>query len=186
MRGYPLALLFVACAAQAEPALTNRATDVLAQPQSDAARLAALAENDKVEVIKRSGAWSEVKTGAGQTGWVRMMHLKPAGAAGKPDGGGINPMSALSRLAGSGRTGHTATVTTGVRGLQEEDLQKARANPEEFRKLQRYTTAREAGQAFARNSRLAQTQVDYLQDGAAPAPGGDNGNDNAVPGMTGG
>jgi hypothetical protein len=184
MRCYALALLFAACAAQAEPALTNRATDVLAQPQSDAGKLASLAENDKVEVLRRSGAWSEVKTGTGQTGWVRMMHLKPASAAGKSGGASSNPANALANLLNSGRTGNNATVTTGVRGLQEEDLQRARANPEEFRKMQKYTVSRDAGLAFARHNKLNPAQVEYLQDRDRAAPA--SGSDSAMPGMTGG
>ncbi|RJG02203.1 SH3 domain-containing protein [Noviherbaspirillum sedimenti] len=184
MRAHAFALLLVACAAQAEPALSNRATDVLAQPQSDAARLAALAESDKVEVLRRSGAWSEVRTGAGKTGWVRMMHLKPASAEGKPDVAAPNPAGALAKLLGAGRSGNTATVTTGVRGLQEEDLQNARSNPVEFQKMQKYTVSTEAGQAFARRSSLAPAQIGYLEERApasAPARGGE-----MAPGMGGG
>jgi len=181
MRGYPLALLFFACAAQAEPALTNRATDVLAQPQSDAARLAALAERDKVEVLRRSGAWSEVRTGAGKTGWVRMMHLTPASAGSTPERAAPNPAGALASLLGSGRSGNTATVTTGVRGLQEEDLQNARTNPAEFQKMQKYTVTTDVGQAFARRSNLTPAQVGYLEERGAPSQTND-----MVPGMGGG
>lgn len=183
MRGYAFALMFAACAAQAEPALTNRATDVLAQPQSDAGKLASLAENDKVEVLRRSGAWSQVKTGAGQAGWVRMMHLKPVSAGAGSGGAAQGPGGALANLLGSGRSANNATVTTGVRGLQEEDLQKAQANPDEFRKMQKYAASRDAGQAFARRNKLDAAQVDYLQEQerSAPASG-----DSAMPGMTGG
>ncbi|QAU35727.1 SH3 domain-containing protein [Janthinobacterium sp. 17J80-10] len=184
MRGYGLALLLLACAAQAEPALTSRATDLMAQPQSDANKLASLAENDRVEVLRRSGAWSEVKTGAGQAGWVRMMHLKPSGAAGKPGTASSNPADALANLLGSGRRANNATVTTGVRGLTKEELQNAHANPEEFKKMQRYAVAGSAGQEFARRSKLAPTQLGYLEDAkpaAAPSPAGD-----MVPGMGGG
>lgn len=184
MKAPAFALLLFACAAQAEPALTGRATDLLAQPQSDAARRAALSENDKVEVLRRAGAWSEVRTGAGQTGWVRMMHLKPANAAGKQDNAAAGPAGALANLLGSGRKANNATVTTGVRGLQEEDLQNARANPGEFRKMQKYAVSHDAAQAFARRSKLAPVQLGYLEEGtpaAAPSPAGE-----IVPGMGGG
>lgn len=184
MRAHAFALLLVACAAQAEPALTSRATDVLAQPQSDAGKLASLAENDKVDVLRRSGAWSEVRTDAGKTGWVRMMHLKPASIGSKPAGAAPNPVGALTNLLGSGRSTNNATVTTGVRGLTKDDLQNARANPDEFRKMQRYTVASDAGQAFARRSKLASTPLGYLENAApaaAPSPVVDT-----VPGMGGG
>ena len=184
MRGFGLALALAACAAQAEPALTSRATDLLAQPQSDAGKLASLAENDRVEVLRRSGAWSEVKTGMGQAGWVRMMHLKPASAAtGKP-AASSNPAGALANLLGSGRSTNNATVTTGVRGLTKEELQSARANPEEFKKMQRNAVASSAGQEFSRRNKLAPTQLGYLDDvtpASTPSPAADT-----APGMGGG
>lgn len=172
MRGYALALMFVACVAQAEPALTNRATDVLAQPQSDANKLAPLAENDKVEVLQRSGAWSQVRTSAGQTGWVRMMHLKPASVADRSSGTAPQ-VNALAGLLGSGRTTNNATVTTGVRGLRENDLQRARPNPEEFQRMQQLAVSSNAGQAFAQRNRITSARVDYLQD-MAPANNSDS------------
>jgi hypothetical protein len=177
--------MLVACVAQAESALTNRATDVLAQPQSDAAKQASLSENDKVEVLRRSGAWSEVKTAAGKTGWVRMMHLKPVNAAGNAAGASSSPANALASLLNSGRTSNNATVTTGVKGLQAEDLQRAHANPEEFRKMQKYAMPKDAGQSFARSNKLSAAQVEYLQDRAAPASGTDSGS-SSMPGMGGG
>ncbi len=183
MKAVAFALMLAASAVQAESALTNRATDLLAQAQSDAAKITSLAENARVDVLRRSGAWSEVKTGTGLAGWVRMMHLKP------PADAGANPRSpnaaeSLANLLGSGRTSNNATVTTGVRGLQEEDLQKARSNPNEFRKMQQYAVSKGAAQAFAQRSGLAPAQVDYMEP-VSPAPaGGDSGN--AVPGLTGG
>lgn len=184
IRGYGLALALVACAAHAEPALTSRATDVMTQPQSDAGKVASLAENDRVEVLRRNGAWSEVKTAAGQSGWVRMMHLKPSGAAGKPGAASAGASDPLASLLGSGRKTNNATVTTGVRGLTKEELQSARANPEEFKKMQRYAVAGSAGQEFARRSKLTPTQLGYLEDvkpAVAPSPAND-----MVPGMGGG
>lgn len=174
MRGYALALMFVACAAQAEPALTNRATDVLVQPQSDASKLASLAKNDKVEVLQRSGAWSEVKTSAGKTGWIRMMHLVPAGSgADKPGSAAPSQVNALAGLQGSGRTSNNATVTTGVRGLRESDLQRARPNPEEFQRMQKHAVAKEAGLTFAQRNRIASARVEYLQDTEPASNSGD-------------
>ncbi|TCS33484.1 SH3 domain-containing protein [Paucimonas lemoignei] len=186
MKAYALALMLVACVVHAEPALTNRATDMLAQPLSDANKLGSLAENDRVEVLRRSGAWSEVKTGAGKTGWVRMMHLKPVNAAGSAGGGSSNPVSALANLMNSGRTSNTATVTTGVKGFQEEELRRAQANPEEFRKMQKYAASKDAGMSFARNNKLNAASVEYLQGQAATPSGNGNSNDSAIPGMTGG
>ncbi len=165
-RALMLAALLCSAAVHAEPALTIRSTDLQAQSQSDAETLATLPENTKVDVLRRRGAWSEVKTAAGQTGWVRMMALKfgdgADASAAKPAQG--NPLGALDNLLSSGRTSNTATVTTGVRGLSEEDLQNAQANPAELQKLQEYAADGATAQAFALHSELTPVQVDYLPE----------------------
>lgn len=178
MRAYALPLLLAASVVQAEPATTTRATDLMAQAQSDAAKLVSLPENTKVDIVQRRGAWSEVKAASGQQGWVRMMHLMPDGAA-APARSAAAGKGALAGLLQSGRTANTTTVTTGVRGLQEEDLQQARANPEEFRKMQKHAVAKTAAESFAQRSKLAPVGIDYLED-SAPAAGG------TVPGVIGG
>ena len=160
----------LAGAAHAEPALTGRATELQAQPQSDSATIATLAENTKVEVLARKGAWSQVKTVAGQTGWVRMLSLKVESStqAAPPS---ANPAGALGSLLSAGRTSNTGTVTTGVRGLSEEDLQNAQANPAEVEKMQKFAADRNAAQSFAQRSKLAPAKVEYLPE---PAPPGNN------------
>lgn len=164
-------LLAMGAVHAAESALTVRATELQAQAQSDATTLATLPENTRLDVLRRSGAWSEVKTAAGQTGWVRMFHLKPeAGNAAQgtaPAQGSANPLGALSNLLSSGRTANTATVTTGVRGLDEEDLQNAQPNPAELEKLQKFAVDKDAAQAFARRTKLSPVKAEYLSE---PAP----------------
>ena len=156
--------LLAAGLAHAEAALTARTTDLMAQARSDAAVVARLPENTRVEVQGRKGAWSEVNAG-GQSGWVRMTSLKPAtGAAGTA---AANPLGALNSLLSSGRTSNTATVTTGVRGLSAEDLQNAQANPDELKKMQQFAAERAAAEGFARRSKLEPVPFDELP---APAP----------------
>lgn len=162
----------LAGAAHAEPALTIRSTELQSQPQSDSATVAELAENTRVEVLGRKGAWSQVKTAAGQTGWVRMLSLKPEAAAQQaPAPASANPIGALGSLLTAGRTSNTATVTTGVRGLSEEDLQNAQANPAEVEKMQKYSTDKDSARAFAQRSKLAPVKLDYLPE---PVPAGNN------------
>lgn len=162
-----LAALLAMGTAHAEPALTSRPTDLQAQAQSDSATLASLPEQTRVEVLARKGAWTQVRVGGGQTGWVRMMNLKPEGGAQASPAASANPLGALGSLLSAGRTSNTATVTTGVRGLGEEDLQNAQANPAELEKMRRFVVDRNAAQAFAQRNNLAPAKVDYLPDPAA-------------------
>ena len=182
MKAYALALILLgAAAAHAEPALTTRATDLMAQAQADAAKVASLPENTKVDILRRVGAWSEVKTSAGQ-GWVRMLSLKPesAGAAATGSGGsGLGSM--ISGL--TGRTSNSATVTTGVKGLNKEDIANANSNPEEFKKMQKYAVSKDAGRTFAQRTKLSANSVEYLK--GSFAGGNDTNNSGSAPGMAG-
>lgn len=175
-----LAGLLAAGLAQAEPALTGCATDLMAQAQSDAAVVASLPENTRLDVLGRKGAWSEVRTAAGQNGWVRMTSLKPATSATSAANAPAlaNPLGALNKLLSSGRTSNTATVTTGVRGLSEQDLQNAQANPAELEKMQQFAVGKPAAEGFAQRSQLVPRSVDELP---APAPAPVH-NDNTVGG----
>lgn len=167
LRRTVLAALVLAGAAQAhaESALIARATDLLAQAFSDAAALVSLPAESKVEVLRRNGAWSEVKTAAGQTGWVRMTALKFGDGARRSEQP-ANALGALNNLLSAGRTSNTATVTTGVRGLDAEDLQRAQANPEELKKLEKFVADNNAAQLYARRAKLAANKLDYLPDSA--------------------
>lgn len=158
----------LAGAAWAESALTSRSTELQAQPQSDSAVISTLAENTKVEVLARKGAWSQVKTATGQTGWVRMLSLKPETSGQPAAASSSNPVGALGSLLTAGRTSNTGTVTTGVRGLSEEDLQNAQANPAEVEKMQKFSVDKNAAQSFAQRSKLSPSKVDYLPE-ATPA-----------------
>jgi len=158
-----LAGLLAAGIVQAEPALTGRATELMAQAQSDAAVVASLPENTRVEVLGRKGAWSEVRTASGQSGWLRMAMLKPTNAAAAPSSS--NAIGTLQNLLSSGRTSNTATVTTGVRGLSEKDLQNAQANPAELEKMQQFAVDRRTAAGFAQRNRLVPQSLEEL-----PAP----------------
>jgi len=158
----------LAGAAWAESALTSRSTELQSQPQSDSAVITTLTENTKVEVIARKGAWSQVKTATGQTGWVRMLSLKSEVSGQQaPAASSSNPVGALGNLLTAGRTSNTGTVTTGVRGLSEEDLQNAQANPAEVEKMQRFSVDKNAAQSFAQRSKLSPAKVDYLPEPTA-------------------
>lgn len=166
-RALLFALLLAAGSAHAQSAIVTRATELQAQAQSDAATVAMLPENAKVDVLRRSGAWSEVKTATGQTGWVRMLSLRFEGSGGSAQQPSANPLGGLSNLLSSGRNSNTATVTTGVRGLTEEELQNARANPAELQKMQKFATDKRTAQAFAQRAKLSPAAVDYLPEPAA-------------------
>lgn len=160
MRAVLLALLFPVLALAA-PATVIRAVDLKAAPATDAATLAALGEQSKVEMLETKGGWSRVRTAAGAEGWVRMLALRYAarGEAKQGDTG-------IVQLLNVARTGTSGTqVATGVRGLDPEQLKNAKPNPDELKRLRNYRASPDAAAAFAERGRLQAKQVDYPKEG---------------------
>jgi len=152
-----LALLaFIPLVAWAEPATVIRASDLKQEPASDAATVAKLAENTAVEAFERKSGWTRVKTPSGE-GWVRMLSLRFGATAAAKSGS-----SGVSQLFNVARTGSSGTqVTTGVRGLDEQQLATAQPNPAELSKLDGFAADRDAAASFAAQGKLEAQSVSY-------------------------
>lgn len=148
-------LLLVPLLCWAEPATVIRATELKQDPASDAAAVAALAENTAVEALERKGGWIRVKAG-GAEGWVRMLSLRYGAAAAKPGDTGVTQLFNVARTGASG-----TQATTGVRGLDAEQIANARPNPAELAKLGNFAADRGAAASFAEQGKLDAQTVDY-------------------------
>ena len=140
----------------AEPATVIKATELKSEPAADAATVAQLPENTAVDALERRGGWTRVKTGSAE-GWVRMLALRYGGAtAAKPGDSGITQLFSVARTGTSG-----TQVTTGVRGLDEQQLANAQPNPAELEKLRKFAVDRDAAASFAAQGKLETKSVDY-------------------------
>ncbi len=149
-------LLLLPLLAWAEPATVIRATELKKEPATDAATLSELQENTSVEVVERRGGWSRVKA-AGAEGWVKMLALR----YGTP---GRQGESGLSQIFSVARTGSSGTqVTTGVRGLDAEQIVNAQPNAAELQKMQSYAATPDAAAAFASQAKLKAVSVEEPQ-----------------------
>ena len=151
------ALLAAPASGFAEAATVIRATELKRAPATDAASAGQLAENARVDALERQGGWTRVKTPGGAEGWVRMLVLRfeGGGAARQGDSG-------IAQALNVARTGTSGTqVTTGVRGLDAEQLANAKPNPGELKKLERYSAGKDAAAAFAERGQLRAQQVNY-------------------------
>jgi hypothetical protein len=156
-----LLLLFAPALALAEPATVVRATELRQAPASDAAVVAPLAENAQVEALERKGGWTRVRAADGAEGWVRMLGLRYAGAGEAKRGD-----TGIVQLLNVARTGTSGTqVTTGVRGLDAEQLANAKPNAAELKKLQGYAVSGGAAAGFAARGKLRARKVDYPKAG---------------------
>jgi len=145
-----------------------KADNIKGEPFSDAQTVGTLAPGDKVEIIKKDGGWLQIKSARG-AGWVRMLSIR-RGDAHKASAG--SEVAGLLGLA-SGRAGTGQVVaTTGVRGLNEEDLKSARFNGKELNLAKSFLTSKQEAQAFAAKGKLVPQQVDYLPEPATAQPSG--------------
>lgn len=140
----------------AETGIVTRIDAIKVEPFRDAKKIATLSVGDKVEIIKKDGGWLQVKSPKGK-GWVHMLNIRK---------NNINKysgdMGGLLDIA-SGRAGTGSIVaTTGIRGLNEVDLQTAKYNETELDLLESYAISRAEAQVFANQGKLVTRKVDYL------------------------
>ena len=149
-------LLLLPLIAAAEPATVIREVEMKQAPATDAATLATLPENTAVDALERKGGWTRVKTSAGE-GWVRMLSLRLGGATTpKPGASGLTQAFNVARSGTSG-----TQTTTGVRGLDAEQIANAQPNPAELAKLEKFAADRDAATSFASQGKLSPTSVAY-------------------------
>lgn len=146
-------------AAAAERGSVIRAGELKATPFIDAATAARVSANQEVTVLSRKGGWVEVETG-GQTGWVRMLNVRMRAEAGNARGRGNAGGAAFLRTGSSGRT-----VTTGIKGMGEEDIRRASVDRAGLAILASLAVPSSEAVANARQSGLKEHEVPYLAAG---------------------
>jgi peptidoglycan hydrolase-like protein with peptidoglycan-binding domain len=146
-----------------------------------------LAKGTELAVIRRQGAWLEVRVeGGGAEGWVKQVSVRAAETATAPsktESGGFfaNLARGVSRLLGgaSETPQDQGNVTVGIRGLAPEDLASAVPNPGELDKMESFRADRDQAYRFASAEKLTAQTIEYIPDpdAAAPATGGSGGRD---------
>ena len=153
-------LVVLCCTAQAgESAITVRVTDMKAKPFTDAETVVSLAQGSKVEVLARKASWMQVKADD-NNGWVKMLSLRFNHA--DKNKSGDSGLGELFNVASKGGSG--GTVTTGVRGLSEEKLKNAKANPKALEVMQGYAANKSVAQKFAKSGSLRSQDMDYVSE----------------------
>lgn len=153
---FAVAIAVASCFASthaAQPAQTVTATDLKAKPEPKAATLAALPVGSALVVGERRGGWYAADTAQGK-GWVRLLHVRLAGASAAPGKDGVDT---LIKLGSASRT--DTTVATGIRGLTADELKQARENPRELAKLDGYAVSDDDARQFAAQGKVSSRPV---------------------------
>jgi hypothetical protein len=158
-----ITLLFPLLGVAAEIGTALKADNIRVEPYADAKTKGSFARGDRLEILRKQGAWLQVKT-TKTTGWVRLLSVKRGTSSSGNQAKGV--LDVASGRAGTGQV----VATTGVRGLSEEELKSAKFNETEVNALEGYTQTTAQGQQFAGKGGLKPVKVAYLP--ASTAQGG--------------
>lgn len=153
-------LLAIGSAFGGEGGTVLKADELRAEPFRDARMLGSLTTGDKVEILDRQGGWFRVNSAKGK-GWVRMLSIR----RGEQRKGGDGAAAVVGLATGRAGTGQMVP-TTGIRGLNEEQLKAAKYNEAELKNAESFAATRAAPQKFAAEGKLVPRKVEYL-----PSPG---------------
>lgn len=149
-------LLLSAAAWAAESGTALKADEIKAEPFRDAKTVGKLVTGDKLEILGKDGGWYKVKSAKG-SGYVRMLSVRK-GSVRKGSGDTSGLLGLASGRAGTGKV----VSTTGIRGLNEEELKAAKFNEKELKLAESYGVSRAEAQKFAAQGKLVARKFDYL------------------------
>lgn len=137
-----------------------------------------LAKGTPLEVIRRQGAWLEVRVkSSGSEGWVKQSSVRAAAetasapAASKKKSGGFfaNLSRGISRLLGGSKDEpqDQGNVTVGIRGLAPEDLAATVPDSAELDKMEGFRADRDQAYRFAGEEQLTAQTIEYMEPAGA-------------------
>lgn len=140
-----------------DPGTALKSDSLKAEPYSDAKTVGSLNRGDKVDILTKQGAWLQIKAGK-TTGWVRLLSVKRGTSGSSSESSGV-----LALASGRAGTGQVVS-TTGVRGLNEEELKAAKFNEEEVKALDSNAVSAGDAKQFAATGGLIARKLDYLPE----------------------
>ncbi len=156
-----LILLCTIGTASAEKAVTRYALYLYANPYFDADTTVGLKKRTSVTVISRKGAWVQVEASK-QRGWLRLHQIR-LGDGKRKRKSGFAGLSYLWNVGQTGRSGARGiTATTGIRGLDADDLKNAKPDKRALKQLVTIAVTPEGAREFAEKSGLMTVSVPHL------------------------
>lgn len=157
----PAAVLLLCTAsatAWAAPGTVLRNEKLYGQPSSGASVTASVAKGASVDILAKQGGWLRVTAGK-STGWIRLLSVR-AGAGGAGGVGVGDVVGAATTKSDPSRV----VAVAGLRGLNEEDLKKAKFNADEVARLDTMKVSVAEARSFASQGGLAAVKVKRLPE----------------------
>ena len=158
--------------AQSDTLVMKRQAELRQLPAETAASLGVLtAQSPVTRLPARQGAWIQVKSAAGTTGWVHMFDVsnssQPSAAASTTTGALRGLTNFFNRGSAQNAGPTTATSTVGIRGLTGEDIANAQPDLNALAQAEGLRQDESQARRFAAELALKVRAVDPLP---APAP----------------
>jgi len=150
------AAMYSGMAMAGEAGTMSKADEMKVEPFRDAKSVKALAVGEKLDILSKQGGWFKVKAGKA-TGWVHMLSVRK----GEAKKGADNASGLLALSSGRAGTGKVV-ATTGVRGLNEEELKAATFNEAELQRAEANSSSKADAATFAKQGKLVARPFDYL------------------------
>lgn len=138
-------------------------TNLLMQPSNQSDTAGSVAAKEKINIQKRKSAWyfisteNRPKTGH-LSGWISMLNVRFTATAKREGELGVGS------LFSSVTNDILPTVSTGVRGFDENDLRNAKADLKQLLLLNTYVVSSGAAASFARKGRLQANKIKVKGD----------------------
>lgn len=133
-------------------------------PQYKSPVITELASDKTIHIFQRKRAWYQINTEDDLSGWIKMLNVRFTGVLKREGELGVKDMfdSVITRQT-------KPTKSTGIRGFDEADLQKAKANLQQLAILDSYQITPKKAQKFAHQGKLKRndaisTEVSDLTD----------------------
>lgn len=158
-----------------EPVTVKRVAALRDTPSEAGRTLVTLpAQTVLTRLPERQGAWMQVRTAQGETGWVHMFDIGSASSGSTGSSMASGALRTLSNLFNKGGTQapatQTPTSTLGIRGLGAQDLANAQPNPAAVARAETLRLDAAQAQKFAADAALVPQAVDALPVPPAPRP----------------
>jgi hypothetical protein len=164
----PAAVLLgtLTASALAAPGTVLRDEKLYSQPSATASVASRVARGSSVDILAKQGGWLRVNSGK-STGWIRLLSVR-AGPGGLGGAG-------LGDVVGAATTKSDPTrvvAVAGLRGLDNEDLKRARFNADELARLDDWVVTPAQARKFASQSGLVAVDVAALPKPTSNAQSG--------------
>lgn len=143
-------------AAEPQSAVTLQAGPLRSEPSHSAASVEQLPAETAVSVLQRQGGWYRVSTASGREGWLPLLGLRFAKQSGAKS-------NSLGQLLGAGSAAPASSVSTGVRGIGEEQLAGGATLPASVTSLRRFASDGGDARRFAEQGALRAIRLPYAQ-----------------------